>query len=408
MQGKNNLIDDLLEEVRRANSDLEIVNIGAKRDKSGKYRIRIRARSRDISFEKYTFPLSKQGLKATIKICSDIEYDYFRGCFDPTLVKYGLAKSTDPKLTEVRSLPKTSEPNLLELWESYKALKPDAPNSTKSIWKIIDRWLNECPSDCLVLANADRLLKWLRSKYSDGSLASGFRLLKAAVNLAVKLGKVSGNPYIPIYELLDTKKKKQIKAFSKAEIKIIIQSFKDSRFDSSYSAYPSSYYAPLVEFRFLTGCRPSEVIALTWDDIKDNGSKVQIIFSKRYSYGQILEGTKNGVAARIFPCNKQLSDFIRSLPKISNANNLVFPGFCGGYITSGNFSNIWRKYITKLVNLGLVKDYMPWYDERHTFTTHIARSGHDLKTISSVVGNSTRTLIDNYLATNQDIELPEI
>lgn len=407
MQGQSN-IDDLLDQVRRANASLELINIGVKQDKSGKYRIRIRARSKNISFEKYTFPLSKEGLKSTIKICSDIEYDYFRGCFDATLVKYGLAKSTDPKLTEVRSLPKTSEPNLLEIWQGYKDLKADTPNSTKSIWKNIDKWLSECPSDCLVLSNADKLLTWLRSKYSDGSLASGFRLLKASVNLAVKLGKITANPYIPIYELLDTKKKKQIRAFTKAEIKIIIQAFKDSRFDSSHSAYPSSFYAGLVEFRFLTGCRPSEAIALTWSDIKDDGNKCQIVFSKRYTSGQLLEGTKNGVNARLFPCNKQLTEFIRSLPKIPNENNLVFPSYEGGYITSGNFSNIWRKYVSKLVSLGLVKTYLPWYDERHTFTTHIARSGHDLKTISSVVGNSPRTLSDNYLATNNEIELPEI
>lgn len=407
MQAKNKTIENLLEDVKRANADLEILNIGTKQDKSGNYRLRLRARSREISFEKYTYPLTKQGLKATIKIAQEIETDFFRGCFDQSLVKYGLAKETDPKLTEVRNL-KTSEPNLKELWESYKNIKPDAPNSTKSIWKNVDRWLAECPKECLLLSNADKLLTWLRSKYTDGSLNSGFRLLKAAVNLAVKLGKIPNNPYIPIYELLDKKKKKQIKAFTKSEIKIIIQAFRDARFDSSHSAYSTSYYANLVEFRFLTGCRPSEAIALTWNDIHDNGDKIQIVFNKRYTYGELLTGTKNGINARIFPCNKQLSDFIRSLPKIPNENNLVFPSYEGNYITSGNFSNIWRKYITKLVSLGAVKSYMPWYDERHTFTTHIARSGHDLKTISSVVGNSPKTLIDNYLATNNDIDLPEI
>lgn len=404
MQAKS--IESLLEDVKRANADLEIVNIGTKQDKNGNYRLRLRARSRAISFEKYTYPLTNQGLKATIQIAREIETDFFRGCFDTSLVKYGLAKASDPKLTEVVAI-KSSEPNVKELWESYKNLKSDTPNSTKSIWKNIDRWISECPPECLLLSKADKLLTWLRGKYTDGSLSSGFRLLKAAVNLAVKLGKVTNNPYVPIYELLDTKKKKQIKAFSKAEIKIIIQAFRDARFDSSHSAYPTSYYANLVEFRFLTGCRPSEAIALTWDDIHDTGDKIQIIFDKRYSYGELLTGTKNGVA-RIFPCNKQLTAFIRSLPKIPNENNLVFPSFEGNYITSGNFSNIWRKYLSKLVSLGMVKDYMPWYDERHTFATHIARSGHDIKTISSVVGNSPKTLIDNYLATNKDIDLPEI
>jgi integrase len=393
--------------INNANAKLDILRIEV-----NEHRLRIRVRRKDISFTKNTYAATLEGLEATLAICKDIEADYYRGNFDSTLVKYGLAKPNAPKLTEVRHLPinDNSEPNLLEIWESYKALKPNTPNSTKQCqWKKIDKWLAECPNECLLLSNADNLLAWLRSKYTDGSLAGGFRLIKAAVNLAIKLGKpVKSNPYIPVYELLNTDKKKQIKAFSKAEIKIIIQAFKDARFDSSHSAYSSSYYAPLVEFRFLTGCRPSEAIALTWDDIKDNGDKCQIVFNKRYTYGELLTGTKNGVDARIFPCNKQLTEFIRRVPKIPNEHNLVFPSYEEKYITSGNFSNIWRRYVKKLVELKLVKEYLPFYDERHTYTTHIARSGQDFKTISSIVGNSVKTLVDNYLATNDDIELPEI
>ncbi|MFM6157829.1 MAG: hypothetical protein ACKPE3_33360, partial [Sphaerospermopsis kisseleviana] len=169
MQANNKSIESLLEDVKRANADLEIVNIGTKQDKNGNHRLRLRARSREISFEKYTYPLTKQGLKSTIKIAQEIETDFFRGCFDQSLVKYGLAKPSDPKLIEVVAL-KPSEPNLKDIWESYKNLKSDTPNSTKSIWKNIDRWISECPPECLLLSNADKLLTWLRGKYKDGSL----------------------------------------------------------------------------------------------------------------------------------------------------------------------------------------------------------------------------------------------
>jgi integrase len=383
-----------------------------------KGRLRIRVRRKDINFTKYTFDANLDGLQATVAICRDILNDYYRGCFDATLVKYGLAKVDTPKLTEVINLPLADnrEPNLLEIWNSYKELKQvNSALVTQESWCYVDNKLSECPSECLLLSNADKLLAWLRTKYKDTSIRLYFNLLSSAVNLSIKLGKIkSNNPFGALLDSLVLPARKQISAFSKPEIKIIIQAFKDSRFDDANSQYPSSYYAGLVEFRFLTGCRPSEARALTWDDIKDSGDKMQIIFNKRISArsakNQIPQsGTKNGVDARIFLCNKQLTNFIRGLPRIPNKHNLVFPGYKGGVISTDNFSKrIWSKYIKELVSLGLVKEYLPFYDERHTYTTHIARSGKDLKTISSVVGNSVKTLISNYLAPNEDIELPEI
>ncbi|MBE9056416.1 tyrosine-type recombinase/integrase [Sphaerospermopsis sp. LEGE 08334] len=384
-----------------------------------KGRLRIRVRRKDINFTKYTFDYSDSGINATVSICQEILVDYYRGNFDSTLVKYGLVKPDTPKLTEIISLPTgdNSEPNLLEIWEDYKALKSNETSaiSKENKWRIIDNCLSQCSSNCLLLSNADKLLESLRTKYADTTIKMCFDLLSSAVNLAIKLGKIKRvNPFVPLVSLLKLPKKKIIKSYSKAEIKIIIDAFKSCRFDSDKSAYPSSFYAPIIEFRFLTGCRPSEAIALTWDDIKDNGDKMQIVFNKRISArnkkNKIPEhGTKNGIEARIFPCNKQLTEFIRSLPTIPNENNLVFPSYNGDIFHIDNFSKrIWKKYVETLVELGEVKEYLPFYDQRHTFITHVVRNGIDLATTAGVSGNNPKTIINNYLATNNDIELPEI
>jgi integrase len=377
-----------------------------------KGRLRIRVRRKDINFTKYTFDYSDSGINATVSICQEILVDYYRGNFDSTLVKYGLVKPDTPKLTEVISLPVSdnSEPNLLEIWDAYKALKQDTAKVSKSnCWTYIDRWLADCPPECLLLCNTDKLLTWLRTKYADGTLRSKFILLRAAINLAIKLGKpIKNNPMGTLIALLEIDGK-NIQIYSKSEAKIILQAFRDGRFDNDNSAYTSAYYAQFVEFRIRTGCRPSEAIALTWDDIKDNGDKMQIVFNKRYTSGQLLKGTKNGVDARIFPCNKQMIEFIRSLPTIPNENNLVFPAYRGGYINGSKFFNsYWQPIIKSLFDIKAISKELAFYDLRHSFITWLVRDGIDIKTIATICGNSPETIMKYYLATNNDIELPEI
>lgn len=391
-------------ELNKANLKVKPLNIEVHQG-----RLRIRVRRKDISFTKNTFDASLEGLEATVAICQDILKDYYRGCFDQTLVKYGLATVDTPKLTEVVNLPVNSEPTLLEIWNSYKALKPDVSNNTRrNRWDIVDRWLSGCPKECLVIANADQLLAYLRTKHKDGGILYPLQTLSTAVNLAVKLKRITFNPLPTLLALLEIDNPKTIQIYSKQEAKIILQAFKDGRFDNVKSAYSSSYYANYVEFRIMTGCRPSEAIALNWDDIKDTGDKCQIVINKRYS-GQLLQGTKNGIDARIFPCNKQLTEFIRSLPRIPNDNNLVFPSYEGKYLDGGNFhSRYWQPIVNKLYEKKAISKELVFYDLRHSFITWLVRSGVDIKTIAAICGNSAETIMKHYLAVNQEIDLPEI
>lgn len=352
-------------------------------------------------------------------IAEKIRIDLILGDFpvgDVKLTKYS------PIQAQIVNHPTATIPNdsnskewgLKECWEFYKSLKESTISKATKIkkWRLAEKWITNCPVDYLSLDNADKFFNWLKSQHKNATVVEGIRTFRAAVNLAIEMDKINRtNPFTKLYELLDTAKKKEIKAFSKKEIKVIINAFKNGRFDADKSAYSSAYYAPLVEFRFLTGCRPSEAIALTWEQIKekDNG-KVQVVFDRRWSEGELLKGTKNGVKARIFNCNQQLSKFLKELPRIPNKNNLVFPSVKGGYINSKDFSNRhWRPIVQELVKLKEVKEYLPFYDERHTFGTHATRHGCDLKTLSSMMGNSPETLMNHYLAVNEDADyLPEL
>lgn len=385
--------------IKKANTQLGYINI-----ELNSKRLRIRCRKQHYQINKTMYPATDEGLEACLATCKMIEADIYRDCFDPTLVKYGLAKA------KIDPVEKPESFNLKDVWEAYKSLKSDkTPQKTKhDIWRYVDRWLKDCPSECLEIKNADKFLTYLRSKYSDGTLSPRLKTMKAAFNLCIKLDKVTAkNPFPVFLESLTLPRKKQVSAFSLSEVKTIIETFRTGRFDHPMSVYSSAMYADLVEFRFLTGCRPSEAFALTWTDIKQANGKQYIAFNKRYSGGELVEGTKNGVQERLFPCNEQLTKLLFNMPR--RHETLIFPSAKGKLLDNGNFTNrMWRPIVMKLVELGEVKEYLPFYDQRHTFGTYVLQnSNYDLKTISTIMGNSPQTLMKHYIAANEDVELPE-
>jgi len=214
--------------------------------------------------------------------------------------------------------------------------------------------------------------------------------------------QVEFNPYSEIFRYLDRRKKKCIEAFSLDEVNVIINAF------ASHPIF--SYYQHFIEFRFLTGCRPSEAVALTWNDIITSYNRTSISFNKRYNAGELHHGTKNGMQQRIFPCNQQLQDLLARIPRIENDLNLIFVGKrLKSYINHDRFSvEVWKPMVSQLHVDGLISKYLSFYDQRHTFGTHITRSGIDLKTTSSIMGNSPSVLMKHYLATNEDVVLPEL
>ncbi|MDH6058852.1 hypothetical protein NWP17_00025, partial [Chrysosporum bergii ANA360D] len=324
-------------------------------------RVRLRCRQTGITFSKHVAPYTLEGIESALSIAKEIESDIYRRVFDPTLVKYGLAKASDPKLTEIVNLPVNLEPTLKEIWDIYKAAKASsvAPRTKEVKWYPIDNWFVWLPSECLILTNADKLLSKLRTKYSDGTLKPLLVTLNAAVNLSIKLGKpIKSNTIAGLLELLVLPPKKEIKSYSSKEIATILKAFYDGRFDKDSSVVSSTYYAGFVEFRFLTGCRPSEAIALTWSDIKLlDDDKCQVIFSKRVAGMKdksVQAGTKNGVQARIFPGNKQLRELIDSLDRIPNEGDLVFPSHRSRSVIDTHNFNLrwWQPIIKELVRLG--------------------------------------------------------
>jgi integrase len=348
--------------------------------------------------------VSDIGYETTIKAARLIDRDIELGDLDFTYARYSHSHAKAIQLATEASI-KTY--NLLELWLAYKKEnnKRVAKTTQKRSWKSFDLLLSNCPVKLLELSNSKEFVKWCQSKYADTTIASLFRTcLHPAVNYAVNNDVIGKNPYQKIQ--MPKIQKKAIEAFEPSEVLAIIGAFKSDDYVPKSSRYLHSHYAPVVEFLALTGCRPEEAYALTWDDIKMSGERRFVVFNKAYSAGILMNHTKTHTA-RMFPCNSELNALIDTIPH--SHSTLVFPSIEGTYIDQNSFRRrAWKTIVDALVVEGKVKKYLKPYCLRHSFITRLVREGVDLATIASLSGNSPEVILSSYLATRNDFELPTL
>lgn len=301
-------------------------------------------------------------------------------------------------------------PNLLELWETYKETSKTrvAATTIKKHWVQYEKhYLGRTPKQLLELDKAAEFIAHLLSRYSPGSILPIFsNCLHPSVNLAVRTGKIERNVYAAIP--LEKRSKKTIEAYEPEEVKAIVGAFYSDLYVKKSSVYPHSYYAPMIDFISLVGCRPSECHALTWDDIKQKNDRLYIRFNKAYSQGVLLPHTKTH-ETRLFPVNQQLKTLINSMAKIKNKHNLIFPSVSLGYVNQKTFNRrYWKIVIEGLIDDGILDKALRSYSLRHSFITRLIREGFDIATVARLSGNSTEMICKHYLASKEQFEVPEL
>jgi integrase len=303
---------------------------------------------------------------------------------------------------------KPSELNLLLLWQRYKIAKVRevAPTTQKRDWVEIDRALKAVSAESLdfTASSASLFLSELLDRYAVSTVRKVLVYVRAANYWAIEEELLTKNFYSRLFKKIPKTQKdgRSRKCFEKSEIEHILAAFASNEFCSKFSvrSHSHSHYLGYVKFLNLTGFRPEEAIALTWDNLKDT----EIIVSKAYSQG-ILKSTKT-YEARSFPVNSQLWDLLKSLPR---TQNLVFVSAEDNYIDQRNFNErYWKPIVKKLVAAGKVGEYLPTNNLRHSWITRMLRSGLDIATVAKLAGNTPDTIMKHYLAAKtQDVILPE-
>ena len=329
------------------------------------------------------------------EIQRDIEY----GEFDPTYAKYTIntaLTTVDP----VTPIP-VSVMKLPELWARYvEARQAGKSPATIRMYGWVTNHLNRCPYKLPTESQA--IFDWLNSHVPAGSAKRVLMQLSACCKWAKKSGLLDDNSFEGMAADIKLKKVSteefEINPFTREERDRIIEAFQRNRY--------YKHYAPLVEFLFMTGCRPSEALALLWKHIASSVIHFEQALIYAGKEGLVLKEGLKTQNARKFPINAQLSTLMQSIrPDNYGPESLVFPSPNGKFIDWHNFTN--RAWKSVLVSLPNVKYRNP-YQTRHTFCSLCREADIASVQIGKWVGNSAAMIDRVYAKPVDHVQVPQL
>ncbi|MDY6803471.1 MAG: site-specific integrase [Cyanobacteriota bacterium] len=345
------------------------------------------------------------------RIQADI--DHPDGLFDPTLAKYLDVKAFDNSNFVIGA------PVVLtvgELWEDFlryhlagKAASTKhryQKNCTPKIQPFWDAPINRETAN-------DMRSAFLEVANDNTKLA--MQLLTKAVDWAIEEEKliVSKNPFKGIAQSLKGSQKRKNKvsglpnnyvAFNRDEVNLILKAYLDKNINRKYHDF--------FKFKFLTGCRTGEGIALTWDDVKFK-ERVILFDKTHYPTTGLSQGTKTE-DSRIFPMNSYLADWLQALKSEANTS-IVFSGNKSKYLARSSINGSWNLdsnevkrskdgIVVLLAKQGKLQ-YLSPYNTRHTFINFCIDQGIDTITISDWCGNSDNVIEQVYRSRKRDVDI---
>ena len=353
--------------------------------------------------------------------------------FDWSWEKYTGIKR--PNLTVIESLG-THEPpakpklKLGELWEMWvEHRRPTLEETTfRSEWKTFTNLLKPVSHLELNAQTAQEIYQHvIKATKSQATITKLLSQLHHAYDRALNLGLTEGKNHF--YGLVEEARKmvKPHKDVSASDEDADIRAFTYDEMIAilDYLSTTRSNWHDFTKFRFLTGCRIGEAIALKWRHVAPDCSF--IVFGESHSSRyKITKKTKNGTVRR-FPCNVDLQEFLRSVkPDDAQPDDVVFKSPTGKQIDSHMYSQAWygRKhmqqkdedgnpkwypgFIEKLVEQGKLRQYLKPYATRHTFITLMIDAGVDMLVISSLCENSPEVILKHYYQKNTGVNLPSL
>jgi integrase len=348
------------------------------------------------------FPDTKANRKLAEMKARQIELDILCDNFDVTLGKY---KSQSEQVVFTASFTPSVESyaSLTDLWDSYTEYKRSSlsPSTLAKDYHKIYRCINvHLPVRTLDKAIAIR--DWLIANKSPLSAKKILTQFSACCNWAVKSQMIDDNPFEDMASDIKLPKgdaeETDINPFSLEERDRIIQAFKENRY--------YKYYAPLIEFLFITGCRPSEAVALQWKHIVLDFTIIR--FEQAVVVSQSGLTCKSGLKTqkkRIFPINNRLAGLFKSIqPVNASGETKVFLSPEDKWIDVHNVSKrAWKAVLETLDGV----EYRKFYQTRHTFITMALKNGVDVKDVATMVGNSPEIIYRHYAGQSRELFLPE-
>jgi integrase len=312
-------------------------------------------------------------------LAREIEWAYSKGTFDPTLETY------KPKAYNPETL---AEMTISNLWEEYCGYKSRSlkPASIHYLVSTIGRHINECPHQ--QIAKALEIRAWLLGVTTPNMARRIIHSLTTAVTWGAKHQRIPiHNPFLHMAgDIRIDHTDPSPNAFNLVEKERCLRAF--------YAHKDYSFYAPLVKFWFLCGCRPSEGIGLQWEQIATDYSKIRFDRSITHIDGKVIYNKQSKTnRSRWFPCNDELKQFLIEHRTKQLHPSLVFPSKHHAPINYDNFSKrAWDKVIDPILQRASTP-----YSCRDTFITEQIAKGIPIGLIAKWVDNSTEMIERYYL-----------
>ncbi|MGL4549498.1 tyrosine-type recombinase/integrase [Eubacterium aggregans] len=237
------------------------------------------------------------------------------------------------------------------------------------------------------------LYNQLAIDHSAKSIANVHGILHKDLEQAIQLGYLTSNPANVTQR--QKPQRPEIKPLDTEEIKLVLDTIKDYRFEYFY-------ITPLF-----SGMRLSEGIGLTWDciDFEDGSVHLyrQLQFHKK-GIGYQWETLKNNRPHTIYPPQLVMNTLrkvqlqqrewrLRAGSVWENDENFIFTNEIGAPLIHVTV----RKYFKLAMNsIGL--DTVRFHDLRHTFATLALNAGDDIKSVQQMLGHHSAAYTMNTYA----------
>ena len=184
------------------------------------------------------------------------------------------------------------------MWDKYAEYKSKTLSVTtiNKDYKRIRNHIASLPTQ--KLTDAVPIRDFLLSKLSANAAKRVLTQLKACCDWAIDSGLIPKNPFDGMAQTVKTlvrDEEDSINPFTREEQEKIIAAFAQHRYYRHYTSY--------VKFLFMTGCRTSEAVGLTWEHVDEKLTR--ITFREA-----VVEGNRKDTKThkvRRFPINESLS-----------------------------------------------------------------------------------------------------
>ena len=326
-------------------------------------------------------PNTAGGRSKALKIIATMQSDYDFDILDYSMEKYLPHYRADEKQAKedreyLRSL------TIQVAWEDYLRSQKEIvkPTTYRYLVQSIGTHINKVKT--IPIYNADRVYNTLKGTMSKDYLIRVLGRLSLILRDVVDISNVLPDPYKPYLKQLRREKKKEV-----VEDNVLIVTDEDWKEIYQQVAKIHLPFAQYLHFLYLTGCRPSEGVGLTWDRIHDN--VIYLGDSLRYLSNEWvwLQGSKNN-KTRVFPINDTLRELLNSIEKVPNEFDVVFTTFKGRPINLDNFRG-------RIFN-PIAPDYT-LYNLRQTFITKQIEKGTPPAVVAKWCDNSIEVIERHYL-----------